>query len=766
MAKLSEGPLQVQAPVPFPEYSTNLQLAERGGKEIIPPSRGVGRRRIFVQTDQGDVLVVEVDRADGTGKVKRTVQAALNVPTEQAELLCGDQIVGDLATLQNDTPVFLRRGVHRSSSSPCLSAMRHVPSEVAYRASSPIDLVGGGCDSKMSPEVLDLVRRVATGLDAQCDPIQATGGLGGAYYFCNERGEKIAIVKPTDEEPFAPNNPNGYVGRMIGQPGLKKTVRVGEAGMREVAAFLLDHEGFSGVPPTALVRAAHPIFHVAGMRERVGNHKETVKTKDRSWESKTFDWDGGSVLPSTPPALTAHSHLPPSKICSMQKFVEHDYDASECGTSRFPVSAVHRIGILDVRLFNTDRHSGNILVRVLPKVEDAKLIFPSFRVHDAVELIPIDHGFALPEALEAVYFEWLHWPQASLPFSDEEVAFISSLDPFSEAEELQEKLPMLREGSLRVLVIGTMLLQRGAGYGLTLAEIGGIMSREVRGMEEEPSELEILCWEALRMVDEESSLSSEVGLGPFNGQEEREECVVEGEREEDSEGEGDESGDSMQFDFDDESFVDGVVGDCLEVEEKSNADEDEDSREEDLFLSPPSMAPYGTTLGTRPRDVGMPHGPNLLHHVQHPPLHPQLFTAPKNAPPSNSSKLAGKSELPSESYTATHYCSRKLMPSTSWRRFRRIMGGGGNIQMQAIGGGSSRSFGRPDSGEKKRAPNVLMNSELSPPSCGDVFYPGEVEESKWVRFVDVYSKLLDGFLSSYHVRRSASLQRMGTSCQF
>jgi len=24
-------------------------------------------------------------------------------------------------------------------------------------------------------------------------------------------------------------------------------------------------------------------------------------------------------------------------------------------------------------------------------------------------LIPIDHGFCLPEALEPPYFEWLHW---------------------------------------------------------------------------------------------------------------------------------------------------------------------------------------------------------------------------------------------------------------------------------------------------------------------------------------------------------------------
>lgn len=44
----------------------------------------------------------------------------------------------------------------------------------------------------------------------------------------------------------------GFVGRELGEPGLKPTVRVGEAAMREVAAFLLDHHQFAGVPATAL----------------------------------------------------------------------------------------------------------------------------------------------------------------------------------------------------------------------------------------------------------------------------------------------------------------------------------------------------------------------------------------------------------------------------------------------------------------------------------------------------------------------------------
>ena len=32
-----------------------------------------------------------------------------------------------------------------------------------------------------------------------------------------------------------------------------------------------------------------------------------------------------------------------------------------------------------------------------------------------LSLVPIDHGFCLPEALEPPYLEWQHWPQARSP---------------------------------------------------------------------------------------------------------------------------------------------------------------------------------------------------------------------------------------------------------------------------------------------------------------------------------------------------------------
>jgi hypothetical protein len=198
-----------------------------------------------------------------------------------------------------------------------------------------------------------------------------------------------------------------------------------------------------------------------------------------------------------------HKKKQVSKIASFQQFIPHDFDASDHGTSSFPVSSVHRIGILDIRIFNTDRHAGNLLVRKLDGVGR----------FGQVELIPIDHGLCLPETLEDPYFEWIHWPQASIPFSDDELDYIKKLNPGNDCDMLRMQLPMIREACLRVLVLCTIFLKEAAIHGLCLAEIGEMMSREFRPGEEEPSELELVCIEARRLIAEREAFSPRGDLG-------------------------------------------------------------------------------------------------------------------------------------------------------------------------------------------------------------------------------------------------------------
>lgn len=453
MSRKLDSPVQTQMAVTLfksplsGEYHGSMRT---GGKQPA------GRRRVFVQTETGCVLGMELDRNDNAHTVKRRLQLALNFPTDESSLTFGDKVLkNDLSSVRNDSPLLLTRNlIHRSSSTPCLSPTGR---DIQQRDQSGlIEILGqSDCFVKTRPVVKEIAKAIKMGVD----PIPVHGGLGGAYYFRNCKGESVAIVKPTDEEPFAPNNPKGFVGKALGQPGLKRSVRVGETGFREVAAFLLDYENFANVPPTALVKITHSIFNV---NDGVNGNKPHKK-----------------------------NHV--SKIASFQQYISHDFDASDHGTSSFPVAAVHRIGILDIRIFNTDRHAGNLLVRKLDGVGR----------FGQVELIPIDHGLCLPETLEDPYFEWIHWPQASIPFTEDELQYIKNLNPDRDCEMLKSELPMIREACLRVLVLCTIFLKEAATFGLCLAEIGEMMSREFRSGDEEPSELEVVCMEARRVLADE-----------------------------------------------------------------------------------------------------------------------------------------------------------------------------------------------------------------------------------------------------------------------
>lgn len=396
---------------------------------------------------------------------------------------------------------------------------------------------GSGCllpadAAHLTPGVKRLMKGVVRGLKAFQEPERATEGLGGTYFFTNEAGQKIGIMKPCDEEPLAPNNPKGFVGRQLGEPGLKPTVRVGEAASREVAAYLLDHDRFARVPHTVMVKMTHPIFHVTPSTTQPRQQQQPQLASASSGRSSSGGSDSSMAGAEGVPAALGEQEAGalqllqqqlPCKLGSLQQFVAHECDTSEMGASRFSVRDVQRIGIFDIRLFNTDRHAGNMLVRRPPprgalpgahvgavgasfgggagaapqRLDGAALLELA-----AWELIPIDHGFALPEALEPPYFEWQHWPQAMLPFGREELEYIAALDAKADIRMLRQEVPSLRIESLRVLEVCTTLLQACAAAGLTLAEIAGVATRPLIGMDEEPSELERICFNARAEVEE------------------------------------------------------------------------------------------------------------------------------------------------------------------------------------------------------------------------------------------------------------------------
>jgi hypothetical protein len=197
----------------------------------------------------------------------------------------------------------------------------------------------------------------------------------------------------------------------------------GSGYLREVAAFRLDHDGFARVPETTAVH-----------------------------------------LPS------AFGVFPTDKYGSLQRFVGPKgytvHAAADLTPSRFEVEDVHRIGVLDLRVANCDRHGGNILALV-PKAEEAE--------RSSVQLIPIDHGYVLPVTFEHLDFEWLWYPQAKQAFSATTLEYIAALDPDADAAILREL--EIEEGAVQVMQAVTILLKKGADAGLTLRQIANLVRR-------------------------------------------------------------------------------------------------------------------------------------------------------------------------------------------------------------------------------------------------------------------------------------------------
>lgn len=207
------------------------------------------------------------------------------------------------------------------------------------------------------PFLLDMMNSTYNGLKNGFKPVRSSEGTGGTYFMQDENGkEYITVFKPMDEEPMAVNNPRDLQ-RSINGEGLKIGTKVGEGAVREVAAYVLDHPkggrrevsgeamGFSGVPPTIMVKCLHEGF----------NHPDGFECSSK--------------------------HV---KIGSLQMFMNNDGNCEDIGPSAFPVEEVHKITVLDIRMANADRHSGNILYK-----KDAAT--------NVTILIPIDHGYCLPE---------------------------------------------------------------------------------------------------------------------------------------------------------------------------------------------------------------------------------------------------------------------------------------------------------------------------------------------------------------------------------
>ena len=136
----------------------------------------------------------------------------------------------------------------RSQSSPCFTTVvAPSGSEHADRSENKmprVEIVAG----RHARGVRELIAEAAAAIASGTRLVAAQSGLGGALLLEGSRaGEHVAVVKPLDDAATAAGSPpasgGGYESRTV---------------LREVAAFLLDHDGFASVEPTALIKISCP----------------------------------------------------------------------------------------------------------------------------------------------------------------------------------------------------------------------------------------------------------------------------------------------------------------------------------------------------------------------------------------------------------------------------------------------------------------------------------------------------------------------------
>uniref|UniRef100_A0A7R9WD71 Ubiquitin-like domain-containing protein n=1 Tax=Pseudictyota dubia TaxID=2749911 RepID=A0A7R9WD71_9STRA len=446
--------------------------------------------KIFVRDvadKQGKKRPILVKTWSTVKDVKDALQQHLHVPSSAQSLFFGPLLTSG-GELPNHRTLH-DAGIYRSGETLLLDIKggNEAASISSLKSSAVNDICVSSSFLDLTPKSLRrTVQQSRRGFALGLKPDLVLDGSGGTYYLHDARKVRVAVFKPADEEPYAENNPRGYVRQGAGhasdsfsfgfdevESGMRAGISPGEACVREVAAFLLDHGGFSGVPATTLAEARHPAFNTNGARLKVIEGGASVGSHSLSFSSATIS-----------PTLGL-----PKKVGSFQEFVNSDYSMDDLSPSKLTVDEVHKIAVLDIRLLNADRNSANLLCRRRP--EDP----------DYIELIPIDHGYCLRTVSDISWFDWcwLDWPQMKQPLSEKTKEYILRLDIDADVRVLKERLH-IRNEALDYFRASSTLLKAGVKAGLTLYDIAVMCCRN-DDAGEVPSRLEVLMSMATELTN-------------------------------------------------------------------------------------------------------------------------------------------------------------------------------------------------------------------------------------------------------------------------
>ena len=302
------------------------------------------------------------------------------------------------------------------------------------KSSTYIDVYGS---VKCSTNLKATIENIRQGFNAKLFPKLTEDGTSGAYRMRDANKNNIAIFKPIDEEPFAPNNPRGHNGE-FGSQTFRPGVLSGESCIREVAAYLIDRGHFSDVPSTTFVEVVHSSLKYVpftGVEVTSDFYFDTLSTLITPVEeTPTAKQPAGKLSKSKLGTSLDNKDSIAMKIAqetqigmkfgSLQEFCVNEGAIENYGSDRFHTDDVHKIAILDLRIFNMDRNEQNILVKIKTKVDKKDGV-----KRRIMTLVPIDHGLCIPDNLAICSFDlaWLSWVQAEKPFSKKSLQYIEAI---------------------------------------------------------------------------------------------------------------------------------------------------------------------------------------------------------------------------------------------------------------------------------------------------------------------------------------------------
>ncbi|KAH7718036.1 Protein ZC8.6 [Aphelenchoides avenae] len=256
------------------------------------------------------------------------------------------------------------------------STAANLPTETDLDDDDTIRLCHEQYGSIGGPDFADTVVEAIRAINHGIFPERIPQGSSGSYFVKNMRGERIAVFKPKNEEPYGHLNPKWlkWIHRIFfpccfGRSGLAPM----QGYLSEAGASLIDQKlGLNIVPKTAVVELAAPTFNYSRLDRAKARGKERVRQRFPDL-ARRFRRLG---LPPKKGSFQLFVNGYKDAIYWLRQWELYPEQALPPKTEEDFLRQFQRMVILDYVIRNTDRGNDNWLIKYEPAEAQQELAPP------------------------------------------------------------------------------------------------------------------------------------------------------------------------------------------------------------------------------------------------------------------------------------------------------------------------------------------------------------------------------------------------------